>query len=111
VEHRASMKSFQALQSPAIHLTSFRDLPVLLISSSIVLRHVLFSLRLLLYLWGFQSNAVFCIAPASLCNVCPIQFHFLLFICVCLYACCNYLASNAHVPCYIVMLPFLYIIS
>ena len=29
--------------------------------------------------WGFQSNAVFSIAPVSLRNVCPIQFHFLLF--------------------------------
>jgi len=80
VEHRASMKSFQALWSPAIRLTSFRDLPVFLISSSVVLRHVLFGLPLLLYPWGFQSNAVFSIAPASLHNVCPIQFHFLLFI-------------------------------
>ena len=49
VEHRASMKSFQALQSPASPLTSFRDLLVLLISSSTVLRHVLFGLHLLLY--------------------------------------------------------------
>jgi len=51
-----------------------------LISSSIVLRHVLFGLHLLLYPWGFQSSAVFCFAPASLRNVCPIQFHFLPFI-------------------------------
>jgi len=80
VEYRASMKSFQALWSPAIPLTSFHDLLVLLISSSIVLRHVLFSLPLLLYPWRFQSNAVFSIAPVSLRNVCPIQFHFLLFI-------------------------------
>jgi len=80
VEHRASMKSFQALQSPAIPLTSFHDLPVFLISSSAVLRHVLFGLPLLLYPWGFQSNAVFSIAPTSLRNVCPFQFHFLLFI-------------------------------
>ena len=80
VQQRASMKSFQALRSPAIPLTSFHDLLVLLISSSIVLRHVLFGLPLLLYRWEFQSNAVFSIAPASLRNVCPIQFHFLLFI-------------------------------
>ena len=64
VEHRASMKSFQAL----------RSLSELLISSSIVLRHVLFGLPLLLYPWGFQSNAVFSIVPVSLRNVCPIQF-------------------------------------
>ena len=76
VEHRASMKSFQALRSPAIPLTSFHDF---LVSSSIVLCHVLFGLPLLLYPWGFQSNAVFSVAPASLRNVCPIQFHFLLF--------------------------------
>ena len=80
VEHRTSMKSFQALQSPAIPLTSFHDLLVLHISSSIVLRHVLLSLPLLLYPWRFQSNAVFSIAPVSLCNMCPVQFHFLLFI-------------------------------
>ena len=79
VEHRASMKSFQALQSPAVPLTSFHDL-VLLISSSIVLRHVFFSLPLLLYPWGFQSNAFFSITPVSLHNVYPIQFHFLVFI-------------------------------
>ena len=34
----------------------------------------------LLYPWGFQSNALFSIAPVSLRNVCSIQFHFLLFI-------------------------------
>ena len=78
VGHRASMKSFQALGSPAVPLTPFHDLPVPLISSSIVLCHVLFSLPLFLHPWGFQSNAVFSIAPTSLCNVCPIQFHFLL---------------------------------
>jgi len=43
------MKSFQALRFPAIPLTSFHDLLVLLISSSIVFRHVLFGLPLLLY--------------------------------------------------------------
>jgi hypothetical protein len=80
VEHRASTKSFQALRSPAIPLTSFCDLPVFLISSSAVLRHVLFGLPLLLYPWGLQYNAVFSVAPASLCNVYPIQFYFLLFI-------------------------------
>jgi hypothetical protein len=74
------MKSFQALRSPAIPLTLFHDLPVFLISSSIVLRHSLFGLPLVLYSCGFQSNAVFSIAPASLRNVCPIQFHSLLFI-------------------------------
>jgi hypothetical protein len=79
VEHRASMKSFQALRSPAIPLTSFHDLLVLLTSSSNVLHHIFFSLPLLLYPWGFQSNAVFSIAPVSLRNVYPIQFHFLLF--------------------------------
>ena len=49
VERGASTKSFQALRSPAIPLTSFHDLLVLLISSSIVLRHVLFGLPLLPY--------------------------------------------------------------
>ena len=74
------MKCFQVLWSPAIPLTSFHDLPVPLISSSIVLRHVLFGLPLLLYPWEFQSNAVFSVAHTSLRNVCPVQFHFLLFI-------------------------------
>ena len=80
VEHRASMKSFQVLWSPAIPLTSFHDLLLLLISSSIVLCHVLFGLPLLLYPWEFQSNVIFSIAPVSLHNVCPFLFHFLLFI-------------------------------
>ena len=91
---RASMNSFQALPSPAIPLTSFYNLPVLLISSSIVLRHVLFGLPLLLYPWGFQSNVVFSIAPASLHNVSnPIPSHFLLFMRIfigfCLVILCN----------------------
>jgi len=42
------MKSSQAMRSPVIRLTSFHDLPVFLISSSIVLRHVFFCLPLLL---------------------------------------------------------------
>ena len=79
VEHRASMKSFQALRSSAIPLTSSHDLFMFLISSSIVLHHVLFSLTLLQNPWGFQSKAVFSIAPVSLRNLCPIQFHFLIF--------------------------------
>jgi hypothetical protein len=74
------MKSFQLIRSPAISLTSFHDLLVPRISSSIVLRHVLFGLPLLLYPWGFQSNAVFSIDPVCLRNVCPNQFHFLLLI-------------------------------
>jgi len=49
VEHRAPMKSFQVMWSPAILLTSFHDLLVLLISSSVVLRHILFGLPPLLY--------------------------------------------------------------
>ena len=69
------MKSFQALRSLAVLLTSFHDLPVPLISSSIALRHVLFSLPLLPYPCVFKS-----IAPVSLRNACPVQFHFLLFI-------------------------------
>ena len=75
VEHRASMKSFQALRSPGIPLTSFHYLLVLLISFSTVLCHVLFGLTLLLYPRGFQSNAVFSISPVSLRNVSnPIPF-------------------------------------
>ena len=76
VEHRTSMKSFQALRSPTLPFSSLHDLPVFLISSSIFLRHFLFCLPLLLYPWGFQSNAVFSVAPAPLRNVCLVQFHF-----------------------------------
>jgi len=47
VEHMASMKSLQALRSPSVPLTSLYDLSVFLISSSVVLRHVLFDLSLL----------------------------------------------------------------
>jgi len=97
VEHRASMKSSQALRSPAISLTSFHDLPVFLISSSIVLRYVLFGLPLLLYPWGFQYNAVFSIAPDSLRNVCPIQVHFLLFIWISIGFCLVTLHSSSFV--------------
>ena len=49
VEHRAFMKTFQPLQSPAVPLTSFLGLLELFIPSSFVLRHVLFGLPLLLY--------------------------------------------------------------
>ena len=109
VEHRASMKSFQVLRSPAIPLTSFLDLPVLLISSStsIVLRHVLFDLPLLLYPLGFQSNAVLSIAPVSLRNVCPIQFHFHLFIWISICFCLVILLSSSFV---ILSVHFIFII-
>jgi len=107
VEHRASMKSFQALRSPTIPLTSFHYLPVFLISSSIVLHHVLISLPLLLYPWGFQSNAVFSIAPPPLCNVCPIQFHFLLFIWISIGFCLVILHSSSFV---ILSVHFIFII-
>jgi hypothetical protein len=49
VEHRSSMKSFQALRSPAIPLTLFHDLPIFLTSSSVVLCHILFGLPVSLY--------------------------------------------------------------
>jgi len=91
------MKGFQTLGSPAIPLTSFHDLPVPLISSSVVLRHVLFGLPLLLCPRGFQSNVVFSIAPASLRNVCPMQFHFLLFICFSICFCWMILHSLSFV--------------
>ena len=80
VQHMASMESFQPLRSPAIPLTSFHYVLFLLIPSSTALRQVLFGIPLLLHPWGFQSNAVFSVAPVSIRNVCPIQFHFLLYI-------------------------------
>jgi len=107
VEHRASTKSFQVLWSPTLPLTSFHDLPVFLISPSIVLRQVFFSLPLLLYPWGFQSNGIFSIAPASLRNVCPIQFHFLLFIWISIGFCLVILHSSLFV---ILSVHFIFII-
>ena len=74
VEHRASMKSFQALRSPAIPLPSFHDF--LYFSSHPLLSFTTFSSA---YLSSYIPD-VFSVAPVSLCNVCPIQFHFLLFI-------------------------------
>jgi len=107
VEHRASMKSFQALRSPAIPLISFCDLPVFLIFSSIILCHVVFGLPILLYPWGFQSNAVFSVAPASLHNACPIHFHFLLFIWISIGFCSVILYSSLFV---ILSVHFIFII-
>ena len=107
VEHRASMKSFQALQSPAIPLTLFHDLPVLLISSSIVLHHILFSLPLPLYPRGFQSNVLFSTAHASSRSVWPIQFHFLLSIWISIGFCWVILHSSSFV---ILSIHFIFII-
>jgi hypothetical protein len=74
---------------------------------SIVLRHVLFDVPLLLYPWGFQFNAVFCIAPASLCNVCPFLFHFHLFIWISIGFCLLILHSSSFV---ILSVHFIFII-
>ena len=69
--------------SSYIPLTSFHDLPVLLISSSIVLRHVLFGLPLLPYPWGFQCPSIYGATapsgpwPPSKCA--STRHHFLLF--------------------------------
>ena len=101
------MQRFQALRSPAIPLTSFHNLPVFLISSSIVLRRVLFGLPLFLYPWGFQSSAVFLIAHASLRNVCSIQFNFLLFIWILIGFCLVILHSSSFV---ILSVHFIFII-
>ena len=68
---------------------------------------VLFSLPLLLYPWGFQSNAVFSIATASLRNVCPIQFHFLHFIWISIGFCLVILHSSSFV---ILSVHFIFII-
>jgi hypothetical protein len=94
--HWTSMKSFQALWSPAIPLTLFHDLPVFLISFSIILRHVLYGLPLLLYPWEFPSHVVFSIAIASLHNVCLVQFHFLLFIWISIGFCLIPLLSHIY---------------
>jgi hypothetical protein len=91
------MKTFQTLRSPAIPFTFHHDLPVFLMSSSTVLRHVFFGLPLLLYPWSSQSNAVFSIAPASLRNLSPIQFHFLLYIWISIGFCLVILHSSSFV--------------
>ena len=101
------MKSFQALRSPAIRLTSFHDLPMLLISSFLVLRHVLFGLPLLIYPRGFQSRAFFSIAPASFRNACPIQFNFLLCIWIYIVFCLVILHNSSFV---ILSVHFIFII-
>jgi len=49
------------------------------------------------YPWGFESNAVFSIASASLRNVCPIQFHFLIFIWISIGFCLVILHSSSFV--------------
>jgi len=107
VEHMASMKIFQALQSPPLPLTLFHDLPVFLISSSIVLRHVLFGLPPFLYPWWFQCNAVYYTAPVSLRNVYPIQFHFVLFIWVSIGFCLMILYNSSFL---ILSVNFIFII-
>ena len=53
------MESFQALRSPAIPFTSFHDLLVLLISSSVALRHGLVGLLQCGYLTIVNSGCVF----------------------------------------------------
>ena len=59
VDHTAYTKNFQTLRSPGIPVTSFHDVPVLLISSSIVILHALFGLLLFLYIMFVQSNSIF----------------------------------------------------
>ena len=63
----------------------------------IVLRYVLFDFPLLPYPWGFQSNAGFPIAPASLHNVCPIHLHFLLFVWIYISFCLVILHNSSYV--------------
>jgi len=82
------------------------SIPLFLILSSVVLCHVLCGLPLL-YPWGFQSNAVFSVAPTSLCNVCPIQSHFLLFIWISIGFCLVILHSSSFV---ILSVHFIFII-
>jgi hypothetical protein len=92
VEHRASMQSFQALRSPVIPLTSLHVLPVFPISSSVFLRHVLFFYTL------EDSNLMrFSLLFLLLYVVCPIQFHFLLFIWISIGFCLAILHSSSFI--------------
>jgi hypothetical protein len=76
LEHRASKKHVQRTLFPVRLLTSFQIFPAFRASSSTVL-----GLPLLHCPWGSVQSCLF-VALWSLRRVCPIKFHFLLFIVV-----------------------------
>ena len=80
--HRASTKHRHLVLFPVIFLASLQLFPFSNASLRTVLRHVSLGLPLLLFICGFQSKASLSMASCPFLSVCPIQFHFRLFICV-----------------------------
>jgi hypothetical protein len=76
-EHRALIKFRHLTRFLASTLTSFRVLPWSLISSKIVLRHVVWGLPRDLVPWGFHSKAAFAMSPSGRRSVWPSHPHFL----------------------------------
>jgi hypothetical protein len=70
-EHRAFTKIRHLTRFLASTLTSFHVLPWSLISSKIVLRHVLRGLPRDLVPWGFHSKAAFAMSPGGRRSVWP----------------------------------------
>jgi len=76
-EHRALTKFRHLTRFLANTLTSFHVLPWSLISSRIVLRHVVRGLPWGLVPWGFHSRAAFAMSPGGRRSVWPSHPHFL----------------------------------
>jgi len=77
MEHRALTKFRSLTRFRASALISFHVLPCCLISSRIVLRHVVRGVPRDLVPWGFHSKAAFVMSPGGRRNVCPSDPHFL----------------------------------
>jgi hypothetical protein len=76
-EHRALTKFRHLTRFLASTLTSFHVLPWSLISTKIVLRHVVRGLPQDLVSWGFHSKAAFAMSPVGRRSVWPSHPHFL----------------------------------
>jgi len=76
-EHRALTIFRHLTRLLASTLTSFHVLPWCLISSRIVLRHVVWGLPRDLVPWGFHSKAAFAMSPGGRRSVWPSHPHFL----------------------------------
>ena len=76
-EHRALTKFCHLTRFLASALTSVHVLPCCLISSRIVLCHVVRGLPQDLFPWGFHSKATFAMLPGGRQIVCPSHPHFL----------------------------------
>jgi hypothetical protein len=76
-EHRALTKFLHLTRFLASTLTSFHALPWSLISSKIVLPHVVRGLPRDLVSWGFHSKAAFAMSPGGRRSLWPSHPHFL----------------------------------